>query len=281
MRIKRIDCYSQLEKKELLNHWLYYYKLTEYNQETLNRFQELIVKDTNTILQLAIISYRNNIGPNDLLELIENDITSDKKFEELKNNCKKLKENYPEPHKRAEQRFLTEVVITYNRSKKQKMLTNEDFAKKVLGLSKNSMLTSKRVKEVFEYCLLTEQELENGEPLEEFIITEGVMTKAIFSTERINHHKPEINEMLDEVINIDKTTHFFNMCTRKDGSLWTREYEVVDQLMILGLASELLAIPLNIPKDSWKDVFPDGIPFLIKNNEKIATPVVGNKPKGI
>ena len=54
------------------------------------------------------------------------------------------------------------------------------------------------------------------------------MLQVVFNTERLNQHKPEIVEMIDEIANIDKGPHFLNMCTRKDGSLWTGEHLVVD-----------------------------------------------------
>ena len=54
------------------------------------------------------------------------------------------------------------------------------------------------------------------------------MLQVVFNTERLNQHKPEIVEMIDEIANIDKGPHFLNMCTRKDGSLWTGEHFVVD-----------------------------------------------------
>ena len=279
MRIKRIACYSELEKKELLNHWLHYYKLAEYSQETLNRFQELMEKDCDTLLQLAVVGHANNFGPNRLLEEIQKEITRDKKFKKTKSKCRALKEKYPEQHERAEERFLIEVVTTYNRFQKKKTVTEEELIRKIQESSKNMKLTSKRVTEVFEDCLFRDEEVKDGKPNKEFSITEGLRVKVIFNTERLNQHKPEINEMINEIIGIDKIAHFLNMCTRKDGTLWTGSHDEVDQLMMLGLATEILAIPLNISRDSWKDFFPDGIPFVIKNNEKTATAVVGNDPK--
>lgn len=45
--------------------------------------------------------------------------------------------------------------------------------------------------------------------------------------------------------------------------------------MILGFATDLLEIPLNIPREEWASTFDDGMPIVIKNEENIATPVVG------
>ena len=101
----------------------------------------------------------------------------------------------------------------------------------------------------------------------------------VYFTERLNQHKAEIDEMIDEIANIDKGPHFLNMCTRKDGSLWTGEHFVVDQLMTLGLATEILKVPLDIPKKEWKNFFPYGMPFVIKDQQKTRVSVIGENPK--
>ena len=147
------------------------------------------------------------------------------------------------------------------------------------GEVKDAKLTSMRVRDIFDDCLFKEEELEEGNPTKEFNVVEGVMIQAVFNTERLNQHKPEIDEMIDEIANIDKGPHFLNMCTRKDGSLWTGEHFVVDQLMVLGLATEILKVPLDIPKKEWGGFFPYGMPFVIKDQQKTSVPVIGENPK--
>ena len=143
----------------------------------------------------------------------------------------------------------------------------------------NRKLTSKRVEEIFRDCLFLEDEIKDEMPTKEFSVATGVMGKAVFNTEKLNQHKPEILEMIDEVDNIEKGPHFLNMCVAKDGTLWTGEHAVMDHLMVLGLAAEVLKIPLDISRGEWGNFFPCGMPFIIKNQEKLATPVIGENPK--
>lgn len=53
----------------------------------------------------------------------------------------------------------------------------------------------------------------------------------------------------------------------------------MDHLMVLGLAAEVLKIPLDISRGEWGNFFPCGMPFIIKNQEKLTTPVIGENPK--
>lgn len=83
----------------------------------------------------------------------------------------------------------------------------------------NRKLTSKRVEEIFKDCLFSEDEIKDEIPTKEFSVATGVMGKAVFNTEKLNQHKPEILEMIDEVDNIEKGPHFLNMCIARDGTL--------------------------------------------------------------
>lgn len=143
----------------------------------------------------------------------------------------------------------------------------------------NRKLTSKRVEEIFKDCLFSEDEIKDEMPTKEFSVATGVMGKAVFNTEKLNQHKPEIVEMIDEVENIDQGVHCLQMCVRKDGSIWTNYEGDLDCLMMLGLATEVLEVPLNIPRDEWYEFFSTAFPYVKKNNEKVVTPVTGNDPK--
>lgn len=283
MEIKRIDEYTKEEKIALLNHWFRYYGKEIYILEELEKFQKVVQKDCDIIMQVAILSYLVQEGPSVLLKDIRNNTLDDKKLEEFKRRSLIFKKDSPEQYFESEKAFLEEVVTTYNHPEEDIPLSPEEFIRKLKEIlnreeAKNK-LTIQKVQEIFNDCLFKKEEFKDNKPTKNFTVGEGILQKAVFNTEKLNQHKPEIVEMIDEVENINQGVHCLQMCVRKDGSIWTNYEGDLDCLMMLGLATEVLEVPLNIPRDEWYEFFSTAFPYVKKNNEKVATPVTGNNPK--
>lgn len=127
------------------------------------------------------------------------------------------------------------------------------------------MISSERVREIFGDCLFRDEEVVDGKPIGEVRVADGVMNTMGFHAGRIDGYKSEVRSMLDD---LPEQFHeksgggwsFLNACSTKDGTLWTGEHRVVDQLFCLGLALGMVAY--NAPRAMWK-MLPGGMPFIV------------------
>lgn len=127
------------------------------------------------------------------------------------------------------------------------------------------ILTSKKVEDIFYDCLFTEEEVVDGKPIVEPVLAEGVMCKVGFHPERLKNHTQEIFQLLDELP--DKFRQktgggwsFLNACVDKHGNQWTGLHQIVEQLFMLGIASD--KVHLLAPRDLWKTL-PGGMPYYV------------------
>lgn len=121
-------------------------------------------------------------------------------------------------------------------------------------------LTGKKVTSVFMDCLF-----KDGEDTSNYVKTEGIITNVGLHPERLASHKTEILEMLNELPDEFKRSggggwSFLNACNDKDGKLWTGDQSVVEQLVLLGIASEKVAFQL--PREVWA-ALPGGVPYFV------------------
>ena len=56
---------------------------------------------------------------------------------------------------------------------------------------------------------------------------------------------------------------FLNMCVDKDGNQWTGFHEIVDKLLMLGIAIGKMSFLL--PKQMWS-ILPGGMPYVVVND---------------
>ena len=172
--------------------------------------------------------------------------------------------------------FIKEVVGTYNHRSPDIPLSEGELLRQLQELTKSKgYLTDKNVNQIFNECLFKDEELQDGKPTKDFSFAIGVATAVVFNTVRLNEHKSEINNMINELYGIETGTTFTNLCIKKDGTQWTSLHRTMDRLMVLGFATGLLEIPCNIPREEWANTFENGLPIVVKNEENIATPVVG------
>lgn len=275
MQEKRLDQYTKKEKTNLINHWFHYYGKEIYTLEELEQLQKLIEKNDTKIFEMAIINYINGEGPSLLLKAIRQNRVEEI-LEQFHQKSKEIKSKYPDEYETTAKAFIKEIVGTYNHKTPDIPLSEGELLRQLQELTKNKgYLTDKNVNQIFNDCLFKEEELQDGKPTKDFSFAIGVATAIVFNTERLNEHKSEINNMINELYGIETGTTFTNLCIKKDGTQWTSLHRTMDKLMILGFATGPLEIPCNIPREEWANTFENGLPIVVKNEENIATPVVG------
>ena len=273
MQIKEWNEYTEDEKSSLLTHWFHYYGKLVYTLDELEKFQDLTKKDSNKMFSAAVACYISGGNSSLLLTGLRQD--GEKFIDVAGNRGGDLRDKNEEEYEAIASSFIEEIVTTYNNPKPDIPLTEEELLRQLGDIFEKKELTGRRVEEVFRDCLFKEDELEDNKPTKDFTIATGVSSTAAFNTEKLNQYKGTINNMIDEVYSIETGTPFTNLCLRKNENLWTGDQSTMDKLMILGFATELLEVPYNIPREKWREIFDDGMPVVIKNNEKVDTPVVG------
>lgn len=141
------------------------------------------------------------------------------------------------------------------------------------------MNKQEKLRQVYTECLLQENEREEGKPIVRYCKGIGISETVEFNVTRINEHKSKILELINDTYEIEKAPHFSNLVYDKKGNQWTTDNDDIDKLLMLGLASEILEIPFDLPREEWENSFPNGQPFVIENIEKAEMPVQGIDPK--
>lgn len=125
---------------------------------------------------------------------------------------------------------------------------------------KNKMiLTADNVGFIFRDCLFRD-----GEDTTNAVKTEGITCKFWFHPERLKSHKAEIIEMCDELPDSFKISSgggcsFLNLYINRFQEQWTGDHRQMEQLMVLGLASE--KIQLLTKRELW-EILPGGMPYI-------------------
>jgi len=120
----------------------------------------------------------------------------------------------------------------------------------------NTNLTSKNVLDTFMYCLP-----DKGEDSANTVLAQGINLAANFSCERLKSKEKLISDMLKELPDNFRTTgdSFLNMCMRNDVSQWCDLHQIMEQLLLLGLA--IGKIHYVQERDCWGN-FAGGMPIL-------------------
>ncbi len=124
------------------------------------------------------------------------------------------------------------------------------------------VLSAERVEEIFRDCLFRD-----GEDTSNHVVAEGITRNVGFHPDRLNGHKAEIEQMLDELPDGFKRSggggwSFLNACEDKHGNQWTGLHQTMEQLFQLGIA--IGKAEYQLPRDMWSTL-PGGMPYLIIN----------------
>lgn len=122
-------------------------------------------------------------------------------------------------------------------------------------------LTTDNVSRIFLDCLFND-----GEDTSNHVKAEAVKLNVGFHPGRLESHKEEIKEILNELPDQFKKDSgggwtFLNACVRSDDEQWG-DQSSVDQLVALGLATGQVAFLMERPL--WPS-FPGGMPYFVVN----------------
>lgn len=121
-------------------------------------------------------------------------------------------------------------------------------------------LTTENVYNIFMECLY--------KPTDKRLVpirVKGITIQVGFHPERLKEHKADIIDMLEYLPDSFRKDggggmSFLNMCVDKNGRQWTGLHEIMENLLLLGLAIEQLSFLL--PRELWK-ALPEGMPYII------------------
>lgn len=120
------------------------------------------------------------------------------------------------------------------------------------------MIDPERVNAIFMDCLFKE-----GEDTSKHIKAEGITMNVGFHPERLESHRTEIADMLDELPDEFKESggggmSFLNACNDKHGNQWTSLHQRMEQLFQLGIG--VGKVKCLMPREMWS-VLPGGMPY--------------------
>jgi hypothetical protein len=142
--------------------------------------------------------------------------------------------------------------------------------KTILRTVVEGYLTVKRVMDIFEDCLFKEHEIENGKPITDPLIVQGIMGKFGFHPERIYKHRLEIEILFSNLSEkCSEGVSFLCLCYDKYNHLWTGSHSHVEQLVSLGLATGIAEY--CAPMEMWP-ALPGGVPYIRVNFEGFLKP---------
>lgn len=122
------------------------------------------------------------------------------------------------------------------------------------------MLTADNVSTLFLACMA---DVETND--DDYMIVEGITASFALNRAAINERAEEITEMLKQ---LPDDFHegkgggmsFLNMCLDRDGNQWTGMHLRMQELVVLGLATNEVSLPL--PRLFW-DALPGGMPYIV------------------
>ena len=115
---------------------------------------------------------------------------------------------------------------------------------------------SELVSNSFMECLFKE-----GEDTSKSIKVEGIMNNFEFHPKRLEEQRELVTALLSELpVEFKKGYTFLNICTNKNGELWTGEQRVCEQLIVMAIGLDLMSY--CFPREMWV-ILPGGVPYLI------------------
>lgn len=279
---KEIFSYTEEEKKKLLLQW--WYSDTEKKElvKELEKFDKLdVIGDSKPVLEMtefmkicdfildivlktAVIAYAFADGSEKAHEAM--------KKEEFYKHCNKSAKLFDWWQnsaivKIATNEFLDDTINKYNDD-----LTNgEALVDKILTLSKPYTefkcyaLTGPNILNIYNRCLVETKDIETGKFNGSVLVGEGLKGCSLFSTDRINYSRDEIEHMIKSLPEqIKDGISYDEFCKTKSGYKWGNDF-YADMLMKLGTAAMLLYFPL--PREDW-EYLPGGKPYIIASETK-------------
>lgn len=262
MEKKRFDEYTKEEQKELLLHWWAYMDVVPYSLVDIKMLGELIDIDPDAIFRAAFAADCPDRAFNKpaILRYLDH-YAFFKEYEHFFGVAEYFAKQ--SLSKKQMDEFLERIVSSYNSSRHDISLVREcTFVEDYNSISSEEVmkLTSKRVRDIFSECIIKDVNKEWFDLYDDFTIGQGIEEPAsVFRTSSLNEHREEIAECISMLPCIDEGVSVLNLQANKYGREWTANIGVVDQLVRLGMASELLYFPFEREE---RDSLPGGKPYV-------------------
>ncbi len=283
MEIKEMSLLTKEEKVELLNHWLMYYGKTPIGLLEHEGMKELIDERTDDVMRVAFLNSLINEGSTSFIKAFRTD-----KVQELFGMAEQIfseasaDSDMVSHMKILEDEFIENIIGTYNNPEPPVAMPIEQILRELFGVeivrveinrptAQETM--SDKVDRIFGDCCFYDSELENGEPIVPYVLTDSVMAGVVFNAARLNEHRDEIAELIDNLPEFGDGINFTELSRNRMGRVWANSFVNIDQLLALGIASGFL--DFTVPKELWQEM---GVEPVIKKNVE-ALAVVGHNPE--
>lgn len=254
--------YTEEEKKALLLHWWCYMDVVPYSLVDIKMLDKIIDIDADSVFRAAFAADCPDRAFNKeaILRYLDHYAYFEEyqHFFDVADYFAKEKLSY-----RQIVEFIGKIVDSYNERKYGVMMIKDAcFVEDYSSVPQEEVmkLTSKRVRDIFSDCVIKDIDKEWLDVYSDFTIGQGIEEPAsVFKTSSLNEHREEIFECISMLPCIDEGVSVLNLKNNKYGREWTANFGNVDELIRLGVASELLYFPFE--KDEWK-YLPGGKPFI-------------------
>lgn len=274
MEKKKFELYTSEERENLLLHWWHYYGKMIISLAEFEKFRDLVKKDSVLMKDVAVISYVMGYSSQALIMAMRNN-----DLDNYFSGIKKIvgSDEYKKIKAEVESSFFDEVVSTFNEPEADIPMSQEEVVSQMLDIVERCEkgITSGKVTELYNKCLVADEEVTDDVPSVDFIIGEGIAEIGLFSSERLNKYKNEIIALTDELPNFEQGMSFMDMCVDKDGRQWADLHSTMDLLVQLGIASGVMSY--QFPRSEWQSL-PGGMPIIVRNRENDKEKVLGKKP---
>ena len=139
----------------------------------------------------------------------------------------------------------------------------------VLGVSReevSSSISDELVNDLFSYCLLREDEFNEGAPSVQSVFCEGINFDCFFSQKRLYDKKENITTLINSIKSVNEGISVNSLGILKDGRVWTDSFDTLERVMVLGVGNGDLILPFSRSLDS---VFLGHVPYVIKKEELV------------
>jgi hypothetical protein len=132
------------------------------------------------------------------------------------------------------------------------------------------MTRAERVNSIFRACLFQDDEIVNGKPVVDPVVTDLVSMTVGFHPQRLEQNRAAVVEIAKEVFSDDFYEDrggghsFLQVPFDREGHHWC-EHRTAEQLVGLCVALDFAAYPL--PKSLWA-ALPGGVPYIIVRGDR-------------
>ena len=138
----------------------------------------------------------------------------------------------------------------------------------------NNGINDDLVNDLFSYCLMQDDELENGKPKITYKYCEGIKYDYLFSSERIASKRNDIKSLINSIRSIEDGISVGSMGINKKGEVWTHSFDTLEKVMALGICSGQLCFPF--PR-TYDQSLKGALPYVIKSENYFKNIMINTK----